>query len=492
MNKLQSRNIPEDLYARVVTAAELNNRSLEGEVRQALMQQYPAPGSETLTLRQQWQNSTAERLRGLVAQLKADGFWQFRGPGTLVQLARHVGESSPAQFLDWLDGSEPLPFEAAGRISTFTGCSTDWLIDGQLDPFTVADIGRPDEYEAFFSTGLQGDSRYHLIRFADGTLYFIRHDRQDNAWNAGYTGGRFYLANGMGGGGTGNLKRFLMYLKTQGQRLRIDSHDSREDRDSLGQHHPCFFLKDAVNTMTDWLPQLLRGELPDRWAADAGELRYILNEFRDPEPKKQIAAFVQKLANTLNTFDIYSDHWQVFSEGYNQRLPSGKTTYDLFLEQLPRVDMVDRFMTLHEDTLQAAFRRCELINTLQVENDFTADTAAEFVKGISVRFQTADDFIRALAERHVHCQDSSGFLDAYANLQCRETGVNGYQLPNNLMKVAESQSFIYVDGIRPLDAISIANLYQLLMRDFRFSEGQAKTFISGIKTGDESDHEIRN
>ncbi|WP_249655521.1 hypothetical protein, partial [Pantoea agglomerans] len=173
---------------------------------------------------------------------------------------------------------------------------------------------------------------------------------------------------------------------------------------------------------------------------------YILNEFRDPEPKKQIAAFVQKLANTLNTIDIYSDHWQVFSEGYNQRLPSGKTTYDLFLEQLPRVDMVDRLMTLHEDTLQAAFRRCELINTLQVENDFTADTAAEFVKGISVRFQTADDFIRALAERHVHCQDSSGFLDAYANLQCRETGVNGYQLPNNLMKVAESQSFIYVDG----------------------------------------------
>ncbi|WP_455813099.1 hypothetical protein [Pseudomonas graminis] len=249
-------------------------------MRQALMLQYPAPGTETLTLRQQWQNGTAVRLRGLVTQLKADGFWQFRGPGTLVQLARHVGETSPARFLDWLDGSDALPFEAAERISAFTGCSTDWLIDGQLDPFPVADIGSPDDYKAFFSAGRHGDSRYHLIRFSDGTLYFIHHDRQANTWNTGYTGGRFYLANGMGGGGTGNLKNFLQYLKTQGQRLRIDSHDSRESSDGLGQHHPCWFVKDAANTMTDWLPQLLKGDLPVRWTDDAGDLRYILNGVR--------------------------------------------------------------------------------------------------------------------------------------------------------------------------------------------------------------------
>ncbi|MEJ5075776.1 hypothetical protein [Erwinia sp. MYb535] len=485
MHKIQARNIAQDLYARVSAAAESNNRSMEGEVRQMLIEQYPEPGSEKRTLRQQWQYDTAGRLRGLVTQLKADGFWQFRGPGTLVQLARHVGETSPARFLDWLDGSDALSFEAAERISAFTGCSTDWLMDGQLDPFPVADIGSPDDYKAFFSAGGQGDSRYHLIRFSDGTLYFIRHDRQANTWNTGYTGGRFYLANGMGGGGTGNLKSFLQYLKTQGQRLRIDSHDSRESSDGLGQHHPCWFVKDAANTMTDWLPQLLKGDLPVRWTDDAGELRYILSAFRDQEPKK-VAAFVQKLAATLGKFDIYSDHWPAFSEGYIKRSPTGKATGDLFLEQLPRVAIVDRLRTLHEDTLEAAVRRCELIAALQVENDFTPDTAAEFVKGISVRFQTPEDFIRALGEQHVHCQDSGGFLDGFTSLQLRDAGVTRYQFPNNLMEVVESQSFIHGDGSIHMDAISHGNLHLLLTRDFRFSDDQAKTFIRGIKVAGEN------
>ncbi|RAP72283.1 hypothetical protein [Candidatus Erwinia dacicola] len=35
-----------------MNSAESNSRSLGGEVHQALMQQYPAPGSEKLTLRQ--------------------------------------------------------------------------------------------------------------------------------------------------------------------------------------------------------------------------------------------------------------------------------------------------------------------------------------------------------------------------------------------------------------------------------------------------------
>lgn len=43
-------------------------------MHQALMQQYLAPGSEKLTLRQEWQQATAARLRGLVAQLKTDGW----------------------------------------------------------------------------------------------------------------------------------------------------------------------------------------------------------------------------------------------------------------------------------------------------------------------------------------------------------------------------------------------------------------------------------
>lgn len=380
MKKLQSRNIPDDLYDRVVASAESNSRSLEGEVRQALIQQYPAPGSEKLTLRQEWQQATAARLRGLVAQLKSDGFWQFRGPGSLVQLSQSVGESSPARFLDWLDGTEPMPFEAAERIARFTDSCTDWLMDGFQDPFYVADIGSPADYETFFSPDDDGDYRYHLIRFAGGRLFFIRHDRQSNSWTTGHTGGRFYLANGMGGGGTGNLKRFLQYLKTQGRRLKIDSHESPENDESTGQHHPCWFVKNGVNTVTDWLPQLLNGELPGRWAADAGDLHHLLDEFRD---KTALVAYVGKLKKILETFSIYSDEWEAFNEGYIRRVPTCKATYDLLLEQLARVTITDHLGTLHNGTQEGALRRGELAAALKTELDFTEAAASEFVKGIS-------------------------------------------------------------------------------------------------------------
>lgn len=281
MQKLQARNIPDDLYERVATAAARNDRSLEGEVRHALAAAYPAAGKEVVSLRQQWQLDTARRLHQLVAQLQADDFWQPRGPGSMVQLARLTGEDSPARFLDWMDGLEPIPFEAAGRIADFTGCSRDWLMEGVTDPFPVTDIGSPAEYEHFFCPEGRGDWRFYLIRFADGQLLCIRHDRSAAAWAVGYMGGRFYLQDGMGSGGMGNLKRFLQFIKTRGIHLKADSCDRPENSDDTGLHHPCYFTRNSALTQTDWLEQLLKGDLPDRWATDAAELQHILNEIRD-------------------------------------------------------------------------------------------------------------------------------------------------------------------------------------------------------------------
>ena len=280
MHKLQARNIPSDLYDRVQAAAEINNRSLEGEVRHAIASQYPATGTEKLPQRVQWQQETADRLRRLVTQLRMDNFWRFRGPGSVVQFARKVGEASPAAFLDWLDGSAPLPFEAAERIADFTSCSADWLMDGWGSPFPVEDIGSPGDYEAFFSAASPGDYRYHLIRFPDESLYFVRHDRQADTWVSGYTGGRFYLGNGMGSGGQGNLKSFLRFLKQHCSSLRIDSHDSREDSAYIEDHHPCWLLKDATHTMTDWLPALLKGEVPAHWQ-NTDDLNYVVAGFKN-------------------------------------------------------------------------------------------------------------------------------------------------------------------------------------------------------------------
>lgn len=281
MQKFQARNIPDDLYERVADAAARNERSLEGELRHTLAAAYPPAGRETLSLRQQWQQDTARRLRQLTAQLLADDFWQFRGPGTVVQLARHVGESSPARILDWMDGLEPLSFDAAARIADFTGCSRDWLMEGRSDPFPAADIGHPADYEHFFCPEERGDWRFYLIRFADGQLFSIRHDRNTGRWGAGYMGGRFFLKDGMGSGGTGNLKRFLQFLKARHVHLKSDSFDRAENSNDIGLHHPCYYARNSTFAQTDWLPELLQGNLPDRWASDASELIYMLSEVRD-------------------------------------------------------------------------------------------------------------------------------------------------------------------------------------------------------------------
>jgi len=283
MQKLQARNIPDDLYERVAAEAARNDRSLEGEVRHTLTIAYPAERSGELSLRQQWQRETARRLHQLTAQLQADDFWQFRGPGTVVQLARSTGESSPARFFDWMDGHEPLPYEAARRIADFTGCGHDWLLEGRTDPFPAADIGNPADYEHFFCPEIRGDWRFHLIRFGDGQLFCVRNDRSTSTWAAGYMGGRFYLQDGMGSGGMGNLKRFLQFIKAHGIHLKADSYDRTEKSDHTGLHHPCYFTRNSSRTLTDWLPQILKGDLPDRWATDAAELRYMLEEIRNEQ-----------------------------------------------------------------------------------------------------------------------------------------------------------------------------------------------------------------
>lgn len=82
-------------------------------------------------------------------------------------MARSTIESSSAHFFDWMDGLEPLPYEAARRIADFSGCGLDWLLEGRGDPFPVADTGNPADYESHFYLEGRGDWRFHLIRFGD-------------------------------------------------------------------------------------------------------------------------------------------------------------------------------------------------------------------------------------------------------------------------------------------------------------------------------------
>lgn len=277
MPSINVRNLPDELHERIARAAVRSERSLEAEVRHTLAAAYPTRSG--LSLRQEWMQATAERLRHLHLQLKADDFWRLRGPATLTQLARQLGEETPARLLSWMEGSEPLTFEAARRIEALTGCSAEWLIDGAGDMFPVRDIS---EYRDFFLPATPGDYEFHLIRvgLSDGMapLHVIRHDSSTGSMASGQMMGRFYLDTGMGSSGMGNLKRFLQFLKQHSLKLRLHSYEYAAATDDTGAHHPAYYLNSNRLTKNAWLERLLNGEARDGWAE---EFKWLLDEVKN-------------------------------------------------------------------------------------------------------------------------------------------------------------------------------------------------------------------
>ena len=277
MPAINVRNLSDELHERISRAATRSERSVEAEVRHTLNAAYP--DSTGLSLRRAWMQGTAERLHHLYAQLNADSFWRQRGPGTLTQLARQIGEETPARLLGWMEGSEPLTFEVARRLEALTGCSAEWLIDGTGDMFTVEDIS---EYHDFFLPETPGHYEFHLIRYGRGDglvpLHVIRYDSSTGAMVSGQMMGRFYLGSGMGSSGMGNLKHFLQFLKQHSLQLRLYSYEYDTAKDDTGAHHPAYYLNSDKLNKNSWLERLLKGESRDSWAAD---FKWLLDEVKN-------------------------------------------------------------------------------------------------------------------------------------------------------------------------------------------------------------------
>lgn len=267
MPSINARNLSDELHERIARSAARSERSLEAEVRYALGVAYP---DETgLSLHDKWLKGTAERLRHLHQQLRDDGFWRDRGPGTLTHLARMLGENTPARLLEWMDGTAALTFEAVTRIAAFTGCSPDWLIDDSGEMFPVQDIS---EYENFFLPEAPGDYVYHLIRYGRGDglvpLHVIRHDRSTGTMVSGQMMGHFYLGTGMGYRGRRKLKEFVQFLKQNHWRLKLHCYNFDASDDESGSHHSAYFLHSKNLQAAYWLDNMFHGSTPPVWGSE--------------------------------------------------------------------------------------------------------------------------------------------------------------------------------------------------------------------------------
>lgn len=281
MAKIQARNVDDALYQRIEQSAMKNERSLEGEIRIALREYYQPAHKEgpVLTEREQWQLETGQRLKWLFDCLMADNYFRdYAGARTLdtfdlVRFGRQLSISL-GLLMDIMAGREELTFELADRIAHHCDASADWLLGESGQPFPFVDIRSVGYREFFFPAGSKSDYTFEFLRISggmhDGTLLILRKDLQTKRITPGVIN-EFHLRSGMGSGGYGNLKRFLLLLKTEGARLSINTFDWTPEHENfgfwsvIGQHHHVYFQDSTRRSSARWLQQVFNGEDPDDW-----------------------------------------------------------------------------------------------------------------------------------------------------------------------------------------------------------------------------------
>ncbi|EDT2962846.1 hypothetical protein EL09_22550 [Salmonella enterica subsp. enterica] len=305
MAKIQARNVDDTLYELIQQSAMKNERTLEGEIRYALSDYYrpvtPENGAPALSLRERWQRETGARLQWLFDRLISDNWLQSnirRSKAdifSIVRLARWLDEPSPARLLECVSGEQELSFGLADRIAREFNTSVDWLISDEGEPFPVRRIG--NGYRDFFMQDGQPDDGlvFEMIRIEggrhDGTLLCLRYSPESpRNIELGVVTEQFKLAAGMGGTGHANLKAFLMFLKSDGEKLAINAFNWTPDKGMedfdfwsvFGQHHPVYFQNTGRRTSARWLQQVLNGEDPggwfEGWTSSLDEIRNTGNQ----------------------------------------------------------------------------------------------------------------------------------------------------------------------------------------------------------------------
>lgn len=286
MKKIQIRNLTDDVFERMEQSAAVNERSLEGEARFALRRHYfPDAALPETSMRDRWRQETGARLAWLFDRLRDDEALGYREPVDTARIARLSGEASPATLLECLDGRDDLSFALADRLAAAFDADAGWMLSGRGTPFPVENIG--NAYHAFFQPeGTTGRFEVELMRIAAGrsagTLFCLRRDVETGHFRLGVVTEAFVLAPGMGGGGHGNLKSFLLFLKTRCGDMPLPAFDwtpAEDEEDfwgTFGQHHPQYFRQMTRRDPARWLTQMLQGEDPacwfKGWASDLEEI----------------------------------------------------------------------------------------------------------------------------------------------------------------------------------------------------------------------------
>lgn len=268
MARITIRDLNDDIHEALTTSAVLNHRSTEAEIRYALQTYINSLSQpQTATYRQAWQLGTGQRIDQLIQRLRNDSKFIDTSDYHIIQVARTIGEDSPAYFLDCLQGLACPSFGMLERLIRWSQCSPDWLLTGMGSMFHVSRIGTSDK-NFFLQDYDNKNVSFHFIRVTgsryDGDLLCIRHNTETEEYAIGTTGESFRLKNNMGSGGHGNLLRFIKFLKSYYHGRSPKSYDYiNSDNSELGFHQPSYYLRNSESS--NWLPSLFEGRDPSDW-----------------------------------------------------------------------------------------------------------------------------------------------------------------------------------------------------------------------------------
>lgn len=266
MSRINIRSLDDSTVDILTASAVRNQRSLEAEIRYALIQyaeRLQAP-VQPITARQRWQREAGERLVTLVKLLDEGQVLGYPDGRGLFYVAEAIGEASPALLLDCAEGLAPLPYAVAQRLSQHYGCSANWLITGAGDPFPVPDIG--DSYHTFLEPASDNPNiTVNLVRLSKGrnagTLLFLV-SGPGNQLRIGRSYSSFQLTHDMGAGGQGKLESFAEYLRAHegDMKFRAFNSDIELEPEPLGNHHASFYFQSKHLEQAYWLQPLINGD----------------------------------------------------------------------------------------------------------------------------------------------------------------------------------------------------------------------------------------
>lgn len=266
MSRINIRSLDDSTVDILTASAVRNQRSLEAEIRYALIQyaeRLQAP-VQPITARQRWQREAGERLVTMIKLLDECQVLGYPDERGLFRVAEAIDEASPALLLDCTEGLAPLPYAVAQRLSQRYGCSANWLMTGAGDPFPVPDIG--NSYHTFLEPAVDNPNiTVNLVRLSKGrnagTLLFLV-SGPGNQLRIGKSYSNFQLTHGMGATGRGKLEEFTHYLREHEGDMKFSAFNSDIDLapESMGNHHASYYFQSKHLNRAYWLQPLINGD----------------------------------------------------------------------------------------------------------------------------------------------------------------------------------------------------------------------------------------